>query len=93
MSAQATLTQANPNHDFNAQPGVPLRVATSGEIGTAPAIIKIQHRVLESDPWVDRPDMTFTVSKHVAVQFTALAIYHRITVANPTVATAVNVSL
>lgn len=86
-----TLTSANPAYEFDMSIGGIKRIATSGVIGAAPATIKLQHRVVESDAWVDNPNLVFVEGGHLAGTLTGMAVHNRVVVTDPDGTTAVHV--
>lgn len=87
-----TLTSASPTASFQATPGALKHLATSGTIGAGAAAIKVQHRVLETDDWVDR-NVTVTPDGHIDLAVTVRATYNRVVVTDPDGTTSINLSL
>jgi hypothetical protein len=84
-----TLTQASPQKLLNLQPAQAIPIATSGVTGAG--IVKLQYRVVDTDAWLDQPEMEFATDTHLSGILTAGAIFNRVFVEGADGTTQVNV--
>lgn len=76
---------------FTAEEDQEIGIATSGVTGGA--TIKVQHRVVETDDWVDNPNMVFTADVHLSGTIVVVAPFNRVVIEGATISTDINLAI